>query len=183
MKALLAWLLSGEPEFAGARVASTVDVAASGGYDRDVDVVPLRPADFARKGGGEWAGFVDFVREFNRLIALSRTRTSPLRREMQAAGLLPPWVHVSAVRASPGLIDDTFGSLCITIVRDAKVFVAPMTDVGLGHGFFAIGNAGLPSADGSRVTAVSIKGDAGTIAEYPAILRRVVNRSAGLRAV
>ena len=36
----------GEPEFAGVRVASTVDVAAGGGYERDVDVVSLRPADF-----------------------------------------------------------------------------------------------------------------------------------------
>ena len=38
--ALIAWLLSQEPEFKGVRIASTVDVKESGGYDRDVDVVP-----------------------------------------------------------------------------------------------------------------------------------------------
>ena len=175
--ALIAWLLSQEPEFAGVRIASTVDVHASGGYERDVDVVPLRPADYAT-GTGPWGGFVEFVREFNRLIAASRARTSPLRIGMQTAGLLPPWAHATVVRANPASLDDTFGSLCVTIVREAKVFVAPMTDLGLGHGFVAIGSAVLPSADGRRVASVSIKGDAGRIAHYPAVLQRVVDRAA-----
>lgn len=177
--ALLAWLLTREPEFAGVRVASTVDVAASGGYDRDVDVVPLRPADFASGDSNDpWGGFVEYVREFNRLIAASRTRTSPLRAGMQTAGLLPAWAHAQAVRADPGALDSTFGTLCITIVRDAKVFVAPMTDFGLRHGFFAIGSADLVTADGRRVASVSIKGDAGEVAHYPSILQRVIDRCA-----
>jgi hypothetical protein len=177
--AVIAWLLNGEPALAGVRIASTVDVAASGGYDRDVDVVPLRPADYVSNGDG-WSGFVLFAKEFNRLVALSRARTSPLRQGMQTAGLLPAWAHAYAVRSNPAALDDTFGSLCVTIIRDAKVFVAPMTDLGLGKGFFAIGHAALPTADGRRVTAISIKGDAGTISEYPAILRRMVARSAAL---
>ncbi len=175
--ALLAWLLNREPEFAGVRVASTVDVAASGGYDRDVDVVPLRPADFV-SGDDPWGGFVEYAREFNRLLAASRARTSPLRAGMQTAGLLPAWAHAQAVRANPAALDTTFGTLCITIVRDAKVFVAPMTDLGLGHGFFAIGSADLLTAGGRRVASVSIKGDAGTVAHYPAILQRVIDRCA-----
>jgi len=179
--ALLAWLLNSEPAFAGMRIASTVDVAASGGYDRDVDVVPLRPADFAA-GDDPWTGFAQFVTEFNRLIALARARTSPLRAGMQTAGLLPAWVHAHAVYSNPAALDDTFGSLCVTLIRDAKVFVAPMTDLGLGKGFFAIGNTDLPSTDGRRVAAVSIKGDAGTISEYPAILRRIVKRCAAMRS-
>lgn len=179
--ALLAWLLNREPEFAGVRVASTVDVAASGGYDRDVDVVPLRPADFTR-GDEPWGGFVEYAREFNRLIAASRTRTSPLRLGMQTAGLLPAWAHAQAVRANPAALDTTFGTLCITIVRHAKVFVAPMTDLGLSHGFLAIGSADLSTADRRRVTSVSIKGDAGTVAHYPAILQRVIDRCASSHA-
>lgn len=177
---LLAWLLSQEPEFAGVRIASTVDVKPSGGYDRDVDVVPLRPADFAT-GSGPWGGFIGFAREFNRLIAASRTRTSPLRIGMQTAGLLPPWAHATSVRSNPAALDDTFGSLCVTIIRDARVFVAPMTDLGLGHGFIAIGSATLPSADGRRVSSVSIKGDAGRVAHYPEILQRVIARAAAER--
>ena len=179
--AVVAWLLNLEAEFAGVRIASTIDIAASDGYDRDVDVVPLRPADFARRGDDPWAGFVDFAAEFNRLMALSRARTSPLRRGMQQAGLLPARLHAHLVRSNPAALDDTFGSLCVTIIRDAKVFVAPMTDLGLGHGFFAIGNTNLPGADGRRVTAVSIKGDAGRIDAHPAVLQRAISRAAALR--
>ncbi len=171
---LLAWLLAREPEFKGVRIASTVDVAASGGYERDVDVVSLRPSDYER-GEDPWGGFTDFAREFNRLIAAARARTSPVRAGMQTAGLLPAWAHATAVRANPASLDDTFGTLCVTIVRDARIFIAPMTDLGLGHGFFAIGSASLRASDGTRVAAISIKGDAGRIADHPAILQRVVD--------
>ncbi|MBA3641878.1 MAG: hypothetical protein M3541_09400 [Acidobacteriota bacterium] len=140
----------------------------------------IKPADFAT-GSGPWDGFVEFVREFNRLIEASRTRTSPLRIGMQTAGLLPAWAHATVVRANPASLDDTFGSLCVTIIREAKVFVAPMTDLGLGHGFIAIGSADLPSADGKRVASISIKGDAGRIAHYPVILQRIVDRAAEKR--
>ena len=172
---LIAWLLAQEPELNGVRIASTVDVAASAGYERDVDVVSMRPADYTT-GEGPWAGFTEYAREFNRRIAASRTRTSPVRVGMQTAGLLPAWAHAAVVRANPAALDDTFGTLCVTIVRDARVFIAPMTDLGLGHGFFAIGSGNLPAGDGTRVTAVSVKGDAGRIAHYPAILQRVIDR-------
>jgi len=180
--ALIAWLLNGEPEFSGVRVASTVDIAASGGYERDVDVVPLRPADFAR-GAGPWEGLAEFAAEFNRLVRLSRARTSPLRRQMQTAGLLPPWVHREAVWSNPEALDKTFGSLCVTIIRDAKVFVAPMTDLGLGHGFIAIGNTNLPAADGRRVTAVTIKGEPERIRSHAAVLQRVIEKCGAYLAV
>jgi hypothetical protein len=175
--AVLAWLLNQEPEFAGVRIASTVDVAASAGYARDVDVVPLRPADYATDTD-PWHGFVEFANEFNRLIALSRRRTSPLRQALSTAGLLLPAVHAHVVRSNPAALDEAFGSLCITIIRDAKVFVSPMTDLGLGHGFFAIGNTSLPAAGGGHVTSVSVKGDAGRIAAHHAALQRAIVRSA-----
>ena len=177
--ALLAWLLTLEPEFTGVRIASTVDVAASAGYQRDVDVVSLRPDDY-RGGGDGWAGLVEFVREFNRILAAARVRRSPVRAGMQTAGLIPAWAHATAVRGNPAALDETFGTLCITIVRDARVFIAPMTDLGLGHGFFAIGSVNLPAAAGGAVTAVSIKGDAGRVSRYPEILQRAIDRAAGL---
>ena len=178
---LIAWLLSQEPEFAGVRIANTVDVAASSGYERDVDVVSIRPADFATHDA-PWGGFIPFAREFNRQIAAARTRTSPVRAGMQTAGLIPAWAHAAVVRANPASLDDAFGTLCVTIVRDARVFVAPMTDLGLSHGFFAIGSANLRSDAGTPVTSVCVKGDAGRISHYPAILQRVIERSVALHA-
>lgn len=177
--ALLAWLLTLEPEFHGVRVASTVDVSASSGYQRDVDVVSLRPDDYRPNRVG-WTGLVEFAREFNRILAAARERRSPVRAGMQTAGLIPAWAHAVAVRSNPAALDETFGTLCVTIIRDARVFIAPMTDLGLGHGFFAIGSVNLPAASGGVVTAVSIKGDAGRVERYPEILQRAIDRAAGL---
>jgi hypothetical protein len=101
---------------------------------------------------------------------------------MQTAGLLPARIHSQAVYSDPSGLDQTFGSLCVTIIRDARVFVAPMTDLGLGHGFFAIGNTNLPAPDGRRVTAVSIKGEAGSIAGYYGVLQRIIDRSLALQS-
>ena len=70
----------------------------------------------------------------------------------------------------------------MTIVRDARVFIAPMTDLGLGHGFFAIGNMNLPSQHGRAVTSVSIKGEAGRVSGHPAILQRAIDRAAAMQA-
>jgi hypothetical protein len=179
--AVLAWLLTLEPEFKGVRIASTVDVAASAGYQRDVDVVSLKAGDY-RRGGDAWTGFVDYAREFNRVIAAARRRSSPVRAGMQTAGLIPAWAHATVVRANPAALDDTFGTLCVTIIRDARVFIAPMTDLGLGHGFFAIGSLSLPSESGGSVTAVSIKGAPGRVAHYPAVLQRAIDRAAQLSA-
>ena len=102
---------------------------------------------------------------------------------MQTAGLLPPWVHREAVWSNPEALDKTFGSLCVTIIRDAKVFVAPMTDLGLGHGFIAIGNTNLPAADGRRVTAVTIKGEPERIRSHAAVLQRVIEKCGAYLAV
>ena len=176
LAAVLGWLLSQEHEFEGVRIASTVDVRASSGYERDVDVVSLRAADYGT-GTDPWSGFVEYAREFNRLIAAARVRASPVRAGMQTAGLIPAWAHATLVRANPASLDETFGTLCVTIVRDARVFVAPMTDIGLRHGFFAIGNIALPTASGAHVACVSIKGEAGCIAGYPNILQRVIRRA------
>jgi hypothetical protein len=177
--AVLGWLLSQEPELEGVRIASTVDVAPSAGYERDVDVVALRAADFM-SGDGSWDGFVTYAREFNQLIAAAHARTSPIRVGIQTAGLMPAWAHSTVVRADPGAADDAFGSLCVTIVRDARVFIAPMNDFALPHGVFAIGSAKLPSASGGHVTAVSIKGDAGRMGRHPEILQRAIDRAAKL---
>jgi hypothetical protein len=179
--ALIAWLLNQEPEFSGVRIASTVDVAASDGYERDVDVVSMRPSEYVT-GTVPWGGFVEFAREFNSRIAMARRRTGPVRTGMQTAGLMPAWAHAVLVRADPAALDEAFGTLCVTIVREARVFIAPMTDLGLTHGFFAIGSARLPTSSGTPVTSVSVKGDAGCIAIYPAILQRVIERAEALRA-
>lgn len=170
--ALFLWQLSREPEFIDTKYASTVDVAASRGFERDVDLVVIRPADFPDTRDG-WAAY---AREFNRLIAAGRSRTSPVQGATRTAELLPPWLHRKALGLNPDGVKATFGSVGLSVLRDAKVFVAPTSDFGYADGFFAIGSVALPTEDGRRVGAVSIKGTREQVERYPDVLRRMLAR-------
>jgi len=72
-----------------------------------------------------------------------------------------------------------FGTVGLSILKDAQVFTAPMSDAGWNDGFIAIGSMSLPAAGGGTVAAVSIKGDAEQIRHYPAAIRRAVVRHHG----
>lgn len=170
--ALLQWQLSREPEFTQTKYASTVDVAASQGFERDVDLVVVKPAEFPNTLGGLAA----YVREFNRLVAAGRARTSPVRSAMRTVELLPPWLQRRGLELNPDDVKATFGAVGLSVMRDAKVFVAPMADIGYAEGFLALGSVALPTADGCRVGAVSIKGTREQVERYPDVLRRMLAR-------
>lgn len=163
---LLLWLLGREPEFAGVKFSTTVDVPPKGSAERDVDLVALRPADFA--------DLPSYARAFNAAVDAARSRTSAVRRAMGDTELLPPELHRKLLESDPKGVSNTFGAVGLSVVKDAKVFVAPLSDVGFPGGFIAIGSADLPTVDGGRVTAVTVKGTKEQAATYPAVLRRML---------
>ncbi len=169
---LLLWCLAREPEFAGTKFASTVDVPAAGGSERDADFVCLKPAAF----GSDDAGLVDYARAFNRLIAAARARSGPTREVCRFAEMMPAWVHRLWLERSPALVDETFGRVALSVLRDAKVFLGPLADLAFPGGLIAVGGVGLPTASGRTVGIVTVKGDRTAAAGYPAVFRRVLER-------
>jgi hypothetical protein len=167
VSALLTWCLARQPGFEGKRIASTVDVPALGREPRCVDFVVVRPGDFRR--------FDDYVREFNRQVAACRARTTETARMTRALALLPPRLALAALRANAAKRDETFGTVGLTILRDAPVFLAPYADLGFDDGFLAIGSMDLPTADGRRVGAASAKGELRKPEQLLAALRAAVS--------
>jgi hypothetical protein len=172
---LLLWRLAQEPEFARQKFASTVDIAANGKCERDVDLVSLRPADYSP----DEAGLVAYARAFNDLISSCRLRVSPVRKATQTASLLPAWLHAAILRSSPEVVRDTFGAVGLSVLRDAKVFVAPLSDIGFPDGFIAVGGVNLPTNGGTAVGAVSVKGKSAMAETYPQVIRRMLERCRG----
>lgn len=167
---LLMWLLAGEPEFRRVKFGSTVDVPPRGDSERDVDMVALRP--------GDWGEVGSFADAYRRAVDAARARTSPTRAEISTAELLPPGLQRRLLEANPDRVNDTFGAVGLSILRDAPVFVAPYSDTGFPGGFVAVGDINLPTATGRRVGAVSVKGDRTAAATYPEVLRRVLAKLA-----
>lgn len=163
---LLLWLLSREPEFAGVKFSSTVDVPPTGRSERDVDLIALRPTNFT--------DLPSYALAFAAAVEASRARTSGVRQAMCDTELLPPWLHRRLLEDDPKGVADKFGEVGLSVVKDAKVFVAPLSDVGFPGGFIAIGSADLPTTDGGRVTAITVKGTKEQAMSYPAVLRRVL---------
>jgi hypothetical protein len=170
--ALFVWVLARQPEFAGAKFASTVDVPAAGGREREVDLVPSRPADH----GGDLGAF---ARSYLAGIAASRERRSPVQRAGADLAHLPPRLFRALLEASPDQLNDTFGAVGVTVIREAKVFTAPLSDVAYTGGFFAVGNVALPAAGGRTVGAVTVKGTYEQAEHYPAVVARALAGCAG----
>ena len=170
---LLLWRLAREPGFAGTQFGTTLEVPATGAHERDVDLIALKPADF---GADPDAALVAFAREFNRLVAAARGRVSPLRQSFSDAELLPAWLHRKLLEHSPERVRRELGDVGVSVVRDAKVVVGTIPDVGFPSGFIAIGNLALPTASGRAVGAVSVKATEEQARAYPAAIRRALER-------
>ncbi len=167
--AAIMWRLSRHERFARLHIGTTVEVGPVGSLARGVGVV------VAHAGAAPSGGLAEFVRDFNRRVELTRRRESSGCRTLDAAARLHPRLAGDLLRHTLRTQPRAFGTMAITMLKDAKVFGAPIADAGHRDGFVAIGDVGLPAADGRRVGCICIKGPRGVIAEYPGLLRRVLS--------
>jgi hypothetical protein len=164
--AVLVWNLSRHQNFRGKKFAVTVDVPATPREPRCVDLVVTRPTAFED---------VDrFVDDFNAQVIACRERRSPTRRAMRTIALLPPRRAMSVLRMNVERTRETFGTVGVSLLREAEVFLAPMSDPGFEDGFLAVGRMDLRTCDGRRIGAASAKGDPGKPAQLLAALRDVL---------
>jgi hypothetical protein len=171
LAAVFLWQLAKQPEFAGVRFALAIDVPAATGVERSVDLVSLRPADFGDR-------FDEFRKSFRSIVEAGRERRSTTYLAMRQIAQLPAKLAHEMVRTHPDLSAQTFGTVGVTILKDANVFLAPMSDIGFDGGFLALGNVALPTNRGARVGCVSVKGTAEQVNQYLAVLRRMLAGSA-----
>jgi len=172
----LMWQLARQPEFAGRKFSTAVDVPATARQARAVAMVGIRPADYSLDG----EGFADFSRDYLRLLEEARRRTTAGWRMLRQLALLPPWLAQKALKADAARGRQIFGTVGVSILKDARVFSAPLEDVGWYEGFLAIGNVSLPSSGGGTVAAITARGDPETIRPYPRALRRSMQACAGI---
>jgi hypothetical protein len=178
LAAAIMWCLARHPAFADLRIGTTVELPAAGSIGRGVGVLVIRPADYFHRQDG----LTHYVREFNRQLELTRRRSSSGYKALEAAALMPPTLSTTLLRRalqSPR----AFGSTGLTILRDAKVFGAPMGDIGHAHGFIALGSISLPTSTDRKVGCITIKGPPANISNYPTAIQEAIQRCAdGLTA-
>lgn len=170
ISAAMLWWLARHPALGAIHMGTTVEMAAGGGLARGVGVVVVRPADYVQHAGG----LARYVRDFNRQMELTRRRATGRCRTLDAAALVRPGPAAAVLRHALRQGGNAFGSLGLTILKEARVFGAPLADVGHENGFIAVGSFGLPTTAGGRVGCVTIKGPMARIADYPRVLREAM---------
>ncbi len=168
--AAILWNLARHPAFAQLHAGTTVEVEASGTYQRGVGVVVVRPADYFSRP----QGLRDFVTGFNARLEATRTRQSPSCTTLDTLALLPAPIARTLLRHALDNTPAAFGSIALTMLKDAKVFGAPFAQRGHPHGFLAVGSLALPTRDGRRVGCITIKGPHDVVRRYPALLREAL---------
>ncbi|HWD18738.1 MAG TPA: hypothetical protein VHB20_05620 [Verrucomicrobiae bacterium] len=159
----LIWSLAQQPEFHGRKFSTAIDVPAGQGQPRAVDLIAIRPADFPTQ--------IEFSRAYLELVRAARARRTISYKTMRTTAQLHPGLAFRALAANAARTREVFGSVGLSILKDAKVFTAPMADTGFADGFMALGGSNLPTAEGGTVAAFTVKGDAEQIRHYPAALR------------
>lgn len=170
LSAALSWHLAAHPHFARHHIASTVEIAPKHDLPAGVGVVVTAPAAFHAMPGG----IARFTRDFNAQIERNRLRVSSACTSLDAAAFLSAKNESALLRHILSHMPKAFGSLGLTILKDAKVFGAPIGFAGHDHGFLALGSAALPTRDGRKVACISVKGLAKHIASYPTLLREAL---------
>jgi hypothetical protein len=172
VSAAILWQLARHPHFAPLFLGTTVEVPAVGGLGRGVAIVVVRPADYFSRPDG----LAQFVAAFNLELARTKQRASAALKTLDAAALLPPRLEESLLRHTLDEGGRGFGSLGLTILKDARIFGSPFADAGHANGFIALGSMTLPAADGKQVGCVVVKGPRGRIGEYGRILHEALGQ-------
>jgi hypothetical protein len=172
ISAAFLWRIGRHKAFSGLYLGTTVDLPETDGLGRGVGVVVTRPSDYS----DDEDGLGRYVRAFNRELNLTRARQSESMKTLDAAGLIPAKFETVLLRH--GLDQGrAFGSMALTILKDASVFGAPLADAGHVDGFIALGSAALTTRDGRKVGCVTIKGPHQRIADYPRLLSEAVGQT------
>jgi hypothetical protein len=169
--AVLLWKIVQQPEFRGRRCAIAVDVPPDQLFGRAVDLISVAPESPSGLFMDE--ELLTFAREFNSLAAAARNRTSPTYRAMEQLAILPSWLAHYLLKYNRTRTRTVYGSVGLSMLRDANVFVAPMSDSGFDEGFLAIGSTGLTTVSREKVACITFKGPRERVAPTWAALARI----------
>ncbi len=170
--AAIMWWLARHDTFSQLHLGTTVELPALDGIGSGVSMVVIRPADYFHRANG----LARYVGDFNRELELTRRRKSAGCKTLDAAAFLPPKLAEKLLHHALHQGGRAFGSVGLTILKDAKIFGAPLADAGHINGFIAVGSVALQSADGKSVGCVVVKGPRERIANYAKVLREAMEQ-------
>ena len=177
LPALLMWGIANHKDFKGYKFSMPVDTAlldAKGVVnERNISLIFIQPQMFFDPSS-KLGGLIKFIREFNRLIALTRVGKSESYEFLELAGIMHPAATAMLQKFFPNSFSRVIGNGGLTIIKDSEMFITPLTEL-QEKGFIAIGNCRMQTSDGKYGGFVSVCGSKELVKTYINTLSMVTN--------
>ncbi len=132
--------------------------------ERSISLVIIRPSRYF-DASDPLRGFLRYQREFNHRLFATQVGKSETYELLELYAMIHPAFYHIGKRFMAKAFGEMLGTAGITILKDAEMFVSPLTDLSI-NGFVALGNMTMPTEDGSTAGAVSICGTREQVKEY-----------------
>lgn len=169
--ALIMWGLSRHPYFSKRKMLLPVDFYNSDG-SRQLGLLIMRPAlyDWNRK---PLDAYCRFQTEVNRKLEETRNGYAESSEFLALCSMLHPVFYHLTRKLAPKALGEIVGTMGISIIADAEVFVSPLTDFQI-DGFMSLGSALIQTMDGHRAGSVCICGTREQIDLYYDAVRSLI---------
>ncbi|MCF6177357.1 MAG: alpha/beta hydrolase [Victivallaceae bacterium] len=175
---LMLWALTRQKCFRQHKFSMPVDTATfeqSGlAEERNITLMFTRPGKY-NNPDEPFDSFLKFARAFNQNLFLTRMGKSESHEFLELCAITHPLFYSFTKYFMPHALKEIVGTVGITVIRNAEMFVSPMTDLQV-DGFLAFGNCRIPTMDGKFAGAVSICGSKEQLRQYiPALQEATAN--------
>ena len=166
ISSMLIWGIAKYEYFQDSKFLFPVDTSLIMDYpqERNISLIFIRPSKFF-DAVDPLGGFLRYQREFNRRLFATRIGKSESYELLELYAMIHPVFYYLARYVMPKATSEFLGAVGLTIIRDAEMFVSPLSDL-QSKGFVAIGNLCMPTEDGHTSGAVSICGSKEQVRAY-----------------
>jgi pimeloyl-ACP methyl ester carboxylesterase len=167
ISSMIIWGMAQHEYFRDSKFVFPVDTALMEDLENDqrnISLIFIRPNKF-RSDHNRLHGFLQFQREFNQRMFATRLGKSESYELLELYAMIHPAFYYITRLFMPNALGEILGTAGVTILKEAEMFVSPLTDLTL-NGFIALGNLMMPTEDGKTAGAVSICGSRSQIREY-----------------
>lgn len=163
---MLIWGIAQHEDLGKRKFVFPVDTSLLVDYpmERTLSLVIIRPGKFFTPEK-PLQGFIAYQREFNRHLFATRLGKSETYELLELYALIHPFFYYCTSKIMPKSLGEFIGTAGLTVLRDAEMFISPMTDVHF-NGFIAIGNMKVPTEDSGNSSAVSFCGTKERVLQY-----------------
>ena len=169
--ALLMWGIARHPYFHNRKMLLPVDCRNTDGK-RQLGLLVTRPDRFDR-GISPLNDFCQFQARMNRHLEEIRSGHAETSEMLSLFGMLHPFFYLLTQKLYPHALEEMLGTVGISIISEAEVFVSPQTDIQI-NGFMALGSALIQTRDNRRAGSVCISGTREQIRFYHEALEQLI---------